>query len=381
MVSFLISTYNRKSALAQTLNALCSGADSIQSHEIIVVDNASLDGTAEMVASEFPAVRLFPQKINRGPCAKNIGIAAARGKYIVFLDDDSYPFEGAIDRMVGHFEADPQLGAAIFAVQLPSGECECSAYPEVFAGCGVGLRGDALKQVGGLPDDFFMQAEEYDLSLRLLDAGWKVKRFEDLRVRHMKTPAARFPGRVMRLDVRNNLTLIGRYFPDEWVLPFAADWARRYRMIAQSHGRMRHYWAGLAQGTARLAMHRGRRPISGAAFEKFAKIEEIERAMQSVAKEMNLKRILLVDLGKNMLPYWRAATRCGLEVAAVADANLGGRGFNYRGVPIVGDEEARKLKFDGAVVSNLSPVHARKRVEFWRGYSDRPAVDLFNAAA
>jgi hypothetical protein len=88
----------------------------------------------------------------------------------------------------------------------------------------------------------------------------------------------------------------------------------------------------------------------------------------------------MIDLGKNMLPYWRAAERCGLEVVGIADARLGGRGFGYRGVKIVGDEEAGKLRFDAAVVSNLSPVHARQRREFWAGRTSRAVVDLFAAA-
>jgi len=382
LVSFVISTHNRLSALTQTLTALNPGAPGAGTHpsETILIDNASTDGTAAAVAENFPQVRLLRQTVNHGSCAKNFGLAEATGKYVVFLDDDSFPFPGDIDRMVEHFQADPLLGAAVFAVHLPSGECECSAYPEVFAGCGVGLRSDALRQVGGLPDDFFMQAEEYDLSLRLLDAGWRVRRFDDLRVLHMKSPASRFPGRVMRLDVRNNLTLIGRYFPDQWVLPFAHDWARRYRMIAQAHGRSTAYWAGLAQGIARLLSPSRRRPISTAAFETFAKMHEIEQRLTRAAEQHQIKRLLLVDLGKNILPYWRAAQHCGLQVTAIADSQLGGRGFRYHGTPIVADAPAQNLRFDAAVVSNLSPVHAHRRRDFWRGRTDRPVIDLFEAA-
>jgi GT2 family glycosyltransferase len=379
LVSFLISTHNRRDTLLQTLAVLAGPAAGSQPSQTIVVDNASADGTADAVASTFPGVRLLRQTTNRGPCAKNIGLKEARGRYIVFLDDDSFPFPGAVDRMVEHFAADPRLGAAVFAVQLPSGACECSAYPEVFAGCGVGLRAAALAEVGGLPEDFFMQAEEYDLSLRLLDAGWRVRRFEDLRVRHLKTPAARFPGRVMRLDVRNNLTLIGRYFPRPWVYPFAADWSRRYRLIAQVHGRLPAYWAGLAAGVARLATGQ-RRPISSAAFETFAKVQEIEQRLDQAAAQQNIKRLLLVDWGKNMLPFWRAAKRRGLEVAAVADATLGGHGFSYRGVPILTDADAQRLRFDAALISNLSPVHATQRREFWQSRTDRPVLNLFKAA-
>jgi glycosyltransferase involved in cell wall biosynthesis len=348
--------------------------------ETIVVDNAGADGSAEAVQQQFPRVRLLRQSVNRGPCARNIGIAAARGRYLVFLDDDSFPYPGDVDRMAGCFQADPLLGAAMFAVHLPDGARECSAYPNVFAGCGVGLRAEAIAEVGGLPEDFFMQAEEYDLSLRLLDAGWRVRRFDDLRVTHLKTTTARFPGRVMRLDVRNNLTLIGRYFPDDWVIPFAADWSMRYRLIAAAQGRMPAYWAGLAAGMARLASASGRRPINPEAFEQFARIEQIEQGLAEAKREYGLKRLLMVDLGKNMLPYWRAARRLGLDVVAVADAQLGGRGFTYRGVPIMADSQADLLRFDAAVVSNLSPVHAELRRSAWRMRTDRPVIDLLEAA-
>ena len=98
---------------------------------------------------------------------------------------------GAIERMIAYFESDPRLGAATFTVTLPDGARECSAYPDVFIGCGTGVRRTAIDQTGGLPDDFFMQAEEYDLSLRLLDAGWRIRGFDALRVLHLKTPTAR----------------------------------------------------------------------------------------------------------------------------------------------------------------------------------------------
>src|SRR5438477_532540 len=81
---------------------------------------------------------------------------------------------------------------------------ECGAYPDGFIGCGTGFRRAALDQVGGLPDDFFMQCEEYDRSLRLLDGGWRVRTFADHHVAHLKTPTARASARTTRLDVRNN---------------------------------------------------------------------------------------------------------------------------------------------------------------------------------
>ena len=375
-VSFIISTYNRREALLQTLKVLHGPAAGSGGAETIVVDNASHDGTADAVAEQFPTVRLIRQNVNRGPCAKNLGLPVARGQFVVFLDDDSFPHPESIDRMVEYFRADPQLGAASFNVRLTNGDHECSAYPEIFTGCGVGLRADALAQVGGLPEDFFMAAEEYDLALRLLDAGWTVRRFDDLCVTHLKTPQTRFPSRVMRLDVRNNLTLIARYFPDEFVRPFAFDWAKRYRMIAKVNGTMPAYYAGLAAGLLRLARRANRRPMRAAAFETFAKIGLIQQFMNQLKRDLRPTRILLIDLGKNIYPYWLAAQNCGIKVAAVADAKLGGHGFRYRGIPVLDDSSARNLMFDAAVVSNLSPVHAALRRDSWRASINRPVCDF-----
>jgi len=376
-VSFIISTFNRREALLQTLGVLAGPAGGSNPSEIIVIDNASRDGTADAAARQFPGVRMLRQAVNRGPCAKNLGLPLARGEFIVFLDDDSFPESGSIDRMVRHFADHPRLGAAAFDVRLTGGTQEASAYPDVFVGCGVGLRADALAEVGGLPEDFFMQAEEYDLSLRLLDAGWEIRRFEDLCVRHLKSPQARMPARTMRLDVRNNLTLIGRYFPDGWVRPFAFDWARRYRMIAAVNGSRAACYKGLADGLIRLARGVGRRPVNPATFEKFAKVEQIHNLMSEMARYCRGRRILLIDLGKNILPFWLAAKKCRLDVVAIADARLGGHRFRYRGVPILHDADAAALAFDAAVVSNLSPAHALARRDDWRKKTSRPVFELF----
>ena len=213
IVSFIISTFNRRDVLLETLARIEQCGLLSMEFEILLVDNASSDGSAKEAATRFPRLRLFPQSVNLGACAKNIALPHARGEYVVFLDDDSFPAPGSITKMIRHFEEDPMLGAAVFTVTLPDGSHECSAYPNVFIGCGAGFRRRALEQVGGLPDDFFMQAEEYVLSLRLMDAGWEVRGFDDMHVTHLKTPGARVSRRSTRLDVRNNLVLIGRHFP------------------------------------------------------------------------------------------------------------------------------------------------------------------------
>jgi GT2 family glycosyltransferase len=381
LISFLISTFNRREVLLQTLRRLSDCGLPREQFEIIVIDNASRDGTADAVAQEFLGVRLIALQHNKGPCAKNVGLSHARGQFVIFLDDDSFPEGDSLQRMVAHFRRDERLGAAVFTVTLPDGTRECSAYPSVFIGCGTGFRRTALEQVGGLPDDFFMQAEEYDLSLRLMDAGWDVRSFDDLHVTHLKTPAARFSKRVTRLDVRNNLVLASRHFPEKWVRPFAIDWMKRYYFIAAAKGHRRAYFAGLAQGLARVVLSAKRNAITEETFERFAKIEEIERRLRHAQRQLNLRSVLFIDLGKNILPFWMAAQACEINVVAIADRDLGNAKRRYRGVPIVTDDVARQLDFDAAIVSNLSPVHAHGARERWRAIDNRLVIDLFEAHA
>jgi GT2 family glycosyltransferase len=379
LVTFLISSYNRRDVLLRTLDELrevdrrCGLVT-----ETIVVDNASRDGTADAVASEFPRVQLIRQRRNTGACAKNAGLAVAAGAFVVFLDDDSFPTVGSIRKMVEHFLADESLGAAVFDVLLPDGSHESSAYPSVVIGCGTGFRRAALQQVGGLPTDFFMQAEEYDLSLRLLDSRWTIRRFDDLQVRHLKTAAARVPARTTRLDMRNNLMVATRYFPRHWMLPFAIDWARRYWWIAGTKGR-RHQLAalrGAAEGTFRSLLPGHRRPIGLAAFEQFAMIVTIRRAMEQAKYRHRLQSIVLIDIGKNLLPFFLAAQASGIHIAAIADSKLSANGRKYRGVKVVSDDEASRLMCDASIITNISPAHAAQRTTSCRN-SGLLVIDLF----
>jgi GT2 family glycosyltransferase len=402
-VSFVVSTFNRRDVLLKTLEEIERCGLKSEEFETLVVDNASTDGTSAALRQSHPMIHLLHQEYNGGPVSKNIAIRSARGRYVIFLDDDSYPVPGAVARMMKHFDANPKLGAAVFTITLPDGSRECSAYPNVFIGCGTGFRRTALEQVGGLPTDFFMQAEEYDLSLRLLAAGYEIQTFDDLHVTHLKSPTARASERVTQFDVRNNLVLITRYFPRKWVIPFVKDWMRRYRLIAMAKGHELAYYRGLIGGLLRTLRPSNRRPVDATTFEKLVRLNETELRLARAVKEHGLKRVLFVDFGKNMLPFYLAAQKCGLEIVAIADERLcapapvageevddgglrimrGGRRASrhtYRGIPILSDASTKRLTYDAAIVSNLSPVHAAQRRNAWRtpsGPDTRLVIDLF----
>lgn len=86
-VSIVVLTYNRADELMAVLHRLQALPEQ---PEVIVVDNASSDGTAERVAAEHPQVRLVREARNRGAAGRNSGVALVRTPYVAFCDDDTW---------------------------------------------------------------------------------------------------------------------------------------------------------------------------------------------------------------------------------------------------------------------------------------------------
>jgi hypothetical protein len=147
--------------------------------EIVVVDNASTDGTVEMVRRDFPRAVLLVEDRNIGcPSARNLGIIKCGGEFIYLLDDDGALEKDAISEAVKRAKSDPSLGV-VLSVRKEADETgvhllpgQSPMYLASFVGCCALVRREALMQVGLFPDDFFRQAEEDDLAIRMLESGW-----------------------------------------------------------------------------------------------------------------------------------------------------------------------------------------------------------------
>ncbi|MCL2640534.1 MAG: glycosyltransferase family 2 protein [Phycisphaerales bacterium] len=418
LVSFVIATYNRGSVLADCLRRVLANGLPRSQFEILIVDNASTDGTPELVAREVPEAILIRLSKNCGPVAKNVAIRQARGEFVVLLDDDAFPHPGSVPQMVRHFHNDKNLAAAVFDVTLPDGTKESSAYPDVFIGAGTGIRKSILDQMGGgglFPVDFFMQAEEYDLSFRILAAGGSVQRFWDLPLTHLKSPNARIAHRTTRFDIRNNLYLLAKYVPEPFCHQLAADWLSRYFMMAVQRDSQQSassvpvlrggvgthkqsFIQGAAQGLAEWSARRvnGKHLLPDAVIERIFKFEQIKsrmaRAADCVAGGGGMgggRRIIFADLGKNMLAYYLAAKYLGLEILAIADDYLAAPPLplshsphpplpDYRGIPILPVSRIPWRDADLVIVSNLSPVHAPLRAAALNRTCPIPTVDLFS---
>jgi len=102
LVTVNILSYNRKDELRNTLTKVF--AQDYKNIEVIVVDNASSDGSSEMVKNEFPSVQLIQMEKNIGIAGWNEGFKIAKGDYVLVLDDDSYPEEQSIQKNSKYFK-------------------------------------------------------------------------------------------------------------------------------------------------------------------------------------------------------------------------------------------------------------------------------------
>ncbi len=180
LVSILIVTWNRRQTLRRAIESAL--AQSHPATEIVVVDNAGTDGSAAEGRRDFPQVKLVIAERNLGcPSGRNLGFRHCRGTYIYCLDDDGWLKPDAVELAVRRAESDPRLAVVMSRIhetdgggvvrQLPADRSEPVYQASFCGGCSL-LRREAIEQVGAFPEDFFRQAEEEDLAIRLLDAGW-----------------------------------------------------------------------------------------------------------------------------------------------------------------------------------------------------------------
>jgi GT2 family glycosyltransferase len=205
----IVNTNSRELLLAclETLH----GVDA----EIVVLDNASEDGSTDAVRERFPEVRVLAQDFRAGFGANhNTVIRATEGRYVYVLNEDTTAGDWAFDRIVAYLDAHPRVAALGPRLVYPDGRQQDSAWrfptPLVSGlslltvgklgvkqshgeaphgvdwvmGAALVLRREALERVGLFDEEFFLYSEEVDLQFRLRQSGWEVHYFPDATVVH-----------------------------------------------------------------------------------------------------------------------------------------------------------------------------------------------------
>ncbi len=235
VLSIIIVNYNVKEFLQNLLHSIDKSAQNI-SHEIIVIDNASDDGSVEFLQKNFPSVKLILNKENLGfGKANNIGMKMAAGKYFLLLNPDTLLSENTISEMINFFERTPDAGLAGCKILNPDGSLQLacrrsfpgpwtsfckvtglsSFFPKskIFArynltyldedktyevdaisGSFMVMKKEVYEKAGGFDEDFFMYGEDLDLCYRIQKAGYKVYYVHSTQIIHYKGESTKRSG-------------------------------------------------------------------------------------------------------------------------------------------------------------------------------------------
>lgn len=293
----VITTKNRKDDLRRALRSACAQWGPI---EVLLVDDGSTDGTAEMVQKEFPQVRLVRSENSRGCIVqRNRATRLAAAPVIVSIDDDAaFSSPRVVEQTLQEFE-DARVGAVAIPYMEPNkGNRVMQRAPspggiwvtDSFVGTAHAVRRDIFLQLGGYREALFHQGEESDFCVRMLDAGYVVRAGSADIIYHYESPRRDF----QRMDIygRRNDVLFAWHNVPGASLPLSLVGTTINGMYCglrvKRPGNM--IW-GLLRGYLACARYVGcRRPVKTSTYRLFwrlrhrgpVEIREIDRNLGSV---------------------------------------------------------------------------------------------------
>jgi glycosyltransferase involved in cell wall biosynthesis len=191
----VITTRNRKEDLRRAIQS-CLGQDT--DIEVLVFDDASTDGTSEMVQRDFPKVRLITIKKRSGLIVlRSRGFWEAQTPIVFSIDDDArFTDPSTVREALKAFTEDATLGALALRYTEPNRTARQGYMREVpsgtqlrnYIGCAHAIRVDVAKKLGGYREYLVHQGEERDLSIRMLHAGYSVRYLNSPPIVHEPSP-------------------------------------------------------------------------------------------------------------------------------------------------------------------------------------------------
>ena len=231
-LSVIVVSYNTKKVLYNCLSSLKDVSYELKM-EIIVVDNASTDGSPEMVKDKFESFQLIKSKENVGFSAgNNLAREKVHGKYVLFLNSDTEVPAGTLKGTVRYMELHKDVGALTCRTILPNGKDDRDArrsFPtpwvalshflyldrllpksklfarywygyispevehevDVLQGAYFLSKKDVLDSVDWFDESYFLNGEDIDLSWKIKKAGWKIKYVPEFSILHIKKASKR----------------------------------------------------------------------------------------------------------------------------------------------------------------------------------------------
>jgi len=214
--SFVIVNYNRKNELLETISKTKRVIKENPDYEIVIVDNASVDGSAGAVEANFPDVTVIKKVQNIGAPAWNEGFEKAKGDYFIIIDDDSH-IESGLEDALDYLDRNKEVG--VLALNVTSGPYTSEDWKWKddqdlvgFIGCGAILRKETYEKIGGYADWIFLYVNEWELGLRAIEAGYRVKYFKKCKVVHRASKVNRSSKRLRVFVTRNEMAIVYKYF-------------------------------------------------------------------------------------------------------------------------------------------------------------------------
>ena len=275
-VTVVIATRDRRDSLLRTLAHLTGGAP------VIVVDNASADGSATAVRAHHPQVEVVGLPVNTGAVARTDGVRLAATPYVAFADDDSWWEPGSLDAAADLLDADPQVAVVVGRVRMAAdgsedavtrkhraavlGRSPGAPGPDLlsFPAFAAVVRRDTYLSVGGFSPLLFFGGEEHLLALDLAAAGWQLVFTEELTAWHDPAGPDRPSPQRWALQTRNDVLV-------DWLrrpLPVALAATGRLAARAVTEPAARRALAGLLRRLP--AALRERRPVPAELERRFA---------------------------------------------------------------------------------------------------------------
>jgi GT2 family glycosyltransferase len=232
-LSVVILNYNTVDLTRICLQTVLASKLGKYTMEVIVCDNASSDGSMDMVKREFPGVILIDNKKNIGFAAgNNPGIKRAKGRYILLLNSDTEVPSDTFKTMIAFMDGTPVAGAATCKLVLPNGSMDPACHRgfptpwvaftylsklealfprtalfgeyhqqykdlstihevDCISGAFFMMRRECFRDVGLMDEEYFMYGEDIDWSYRVRSAGWKIMYNPTVTVLHKKKQSGR----------------------------------------------------------------------------------------------------------------------------------------------------------------------------------------------